>query len=194
MPCVQAVAERAFGQKPQSTANVDEVVALGAALYAAYKSDGTHLNAAQSAALRKIKVTESTSKCFGTLVQRRDPLRGTVIENTVLIGKGEKIPCSVTESFYTTFEGQRSVECEVTESTAQERDPRFVKIVWKGELELPAGQPANQEIAVTFAYDENQTMKCSFVDVATGRRTDVDLSFSDTQTMGVSDPSRFLVE
>lgn len=194
MPCVQAVAERAFGQKPQSTANVDEVVALGAALYAAYKSDGTHLNAAQSAALRKIKVTESTGKCFGTLVQRRDPLRGITIENTVLIRKGEKIPCSVTEKFYTVHEGQRSVECEVTESTAEERDPRFVRIVWKGDLELPPGRPAQQEIAVTFAYDENQTMKCSFVDVATGRRTDVDLSFSDSNAQGESDPSRFLVE
>ncbi|MBT5226314.1 MAG: Hsp70 family protein, partial [Proteobacteria bacterium] len=45
IPAVQESIKRVFGQEPISTVNVDEVVALGAALYAAYKSDGQDLNA-----------------------------------------------------------------------------------------------------------------------------------------------------
>jgi len=42
-------------------------------------------------------------------------------------------------------------------------------------------------------YDENQMMTCSFVDVATGKRTDVNISkTSDSETS--NDIDKFLVE
>jgi molecular chaperone DnaK len=72
-------------------------------------------------------------------------------------------------------DGQDGVNCRVTQSKAAETDPRFVREVWSGDLHLPPGRPANQEIQVTFSYNENGIMQCAFVDVETGRRTDVDL-------------------
>ena len=116
------------------------------------------------------------------------------MQNAVLITKGEPIPCSVTKSFTTTHAGQRAVGCEVTESTSPETDLRFVKVIWKGVLELPPDRPAQQEIKVTFAYDDNQIMKCSFVDVGTGRKTEIDISQAATSGGDSSEIDRFMVE
>ena len=117
-----------------------------------------------------------------------------VLHNSILIRKGERIPCSKTEIFTTVFDGQTAVGCEVTESTAPETDPRFVKMIWNGKLDLPSGRPKGQQIRVTFAYDENQIMKCSFEDVATGKETKVDLSMTSAATIDVAEIKKFLVE
>jgi molecular chaperone DnaK len=195
IPLVRESIKRVFNQEPTSSVNVDEVVALGAALYAAYKSDRSQLSPAQKDAVQKIKVAESTSKCFGTLSVSYDEKRSQEqLVNSVLIRKGEKIPCSVTESFFTRHDGQEFVSCRLTESTAPETDPRFVKVIWEGRLELPPGRPKGQEIKVTYAYDENQMMKCSFVDVATGRTTTVNLSMASASAVDSEEIDKFLVE
>ena len=75
------------------------------------------------------------------------------------------------------------MRCEVTESGALEKVPDFVKIIWEGDLPLPSGRPANQEIKVKFSYDDSQIMQCEFVDVQTGKETKVELTVS-------ADPSR----
>jgi len=195
IPVVQDCIKRVFKQDPISSANVDEVVALGAALYAAYKGDRSNLSEAQKNSIDKINVIESTAKCFGTISLGVDEHREQhKLQNNVLIHKGEKIPCSVTESFYTMMDGQKSVACRLTESTAPETDPRFVKIIWEGDLELPEDRPEGQEIRVTFSYDDNQMMKCSFVDVATDRQTTIDLSMASSEEASVNSINKFLVE
>jgi molecular chaperone DnaK len=195
IPQVKESVVKVFGKEPTATANVDEVVALGAALYAGYKGDDAHLSTVQRNAIQKIRVSESTGKCFGTISLGRNEARNEIeLTNSILIRKGEKIPCSVTESFYTVHEGQEAVNCQVTESTSLETDPRFVNVIWNGDLTLPPGRPAEQEIKVTFAYDENQIMRCSFVDVASGKTTTVDLSMADSAEGGQSDVDKFLVE
>lgn len=195
IPLVKSSIKRVFCQEPVSSVNVDEVVALGAALYAAYKGDQSNLSVVQKNAIQKIKVAEITSKCFGTISMGHDVARDQVkLSNTILIHKGEKIPCSITESFFTVHDGQESVNCQLTESTAPETDPRFVKMVWEGDLELPPGRPGGQEIRVTFSYDENQMMRCSFVDVATGRKTEVDLSMASSQDVTDNQIDKFMVE
>ena len=194
-PIVLQSVKNAFRQDPISTVNVDEVVALGAVLYAAYKGDRENLSAVQQNAINKIRVSESTSKCFGTISIGHDQARDqTKLVNSIIIRKGEKIPCSVTEKFYTVYDGQEAVNCDVTESTAAETDPKFVKVIWEGNLDLPAGRPAKQEIHVTFAYDDNQIMKCSFIDVATKRETKIDLSMASVKDADTTEVEKFLVE
>ena len=195
IPAVMQSVEKTFGMKPTSTVNVDEVVSLGAALYAAYKSDGKGLNPAQKGAVAGLVVTEATTKCFGTIAVSHNSNKGAhELSNSVLITKGSKIPCSVTESFLTIADGQEAVECIVTESSAPETDPRFVKQIWKGELALPGGRPADQEVRVTFSYDANQIMKCKFLDVSSGRENVVDLSMSSSTEAGANKIDKFLVE
>lgn len=195
IPLVQESIKRVFSQEPVSSVNVDEVVALGASLYAAYKGDQSKLSAVQKNAIQKIKVAESTSKCFGTIHVAYDDAREQErLTNAILIRKGDKIPCSVTQSFYTIHEGQTVVGCRLTESSAPETDPRFVKIVWEGDLNLPPDRPKEQEIKVTYAYDENQMMRCSFVDVATGRKNEVDISITASEGVDTDRINKFIVE
>jgi len=61
-------------------------------------------------------------------------------------------------------------------------------------LELPGGRPANQKIEVTFSYDENQIMKCSFLDVESGAQRDVDLVMGAGSADGEDDIEKFIVE
>lgn len=194
LPVVQESIKRVFGQEAISSVNVDEVVALGAALYAAYKGDRSSLSETQKNSIEKIRVSESTTCCFGTISFSQDSARDDQrLSNSVLIHKGDKIPCSVTKSFYTMHDGQTGVDCQLTESTAAETDPRFVNIVWNGELQLPPGRPEGQEIAVTYNYDANQMIQCSFVDIATGGKTEIELSMASKQS-DQSPIENFIVE
>lgn len=187
IPMVQKSIRKVFGQDPIFKANVDEVVALGAALYAAYKGDHSKLSDAQRASIEPMGFTERTGKYYGTFALNSDGDE----KNVILIEKNQKIPCEVTQPFYTVYEGQTAVGCEVTESGHAETDPQFVETSAKETLSLPPGRPAHQEIKVTFGYSENQTMSCSFEDVATGEKVELEIS-----TQGSSDPdiSDFTVE
>ena len=195
IPIVRDSIYRTFGMEPTSSGNVDEVVALGAALYAAYKGDQANLSSAQRTSVSQMRLSEATSKCFGTIILEQDgERRQERLKNTILIHKNETIPCSVTDSFYTVHDGQTSVKCTITDSTSPETDPQFVNKLWEGTLDLPEGRRSGQEIRVTYSFDENQIMHCSFVDVATGRKTEIDLSLSDGKGRSASDIDKFLVE
>lgn len=195
IPMVQQSVKRVFEQDPVASVNVDEVVALGAALYAAYKGDRSNLSDVQQNSISKIKVSEVTGKCFGTISVIHDETRDQIkLHNSILIKKNEKIPCSVTKSFYTMHDGQDAVDCQITESTSEETDPQFVKEVWKGELKLPSGRPEGQEIKITYSFTDNQTMQCSFEDVATGRKTEVDVNVGAHDQVDEEKIEQFMVE
>ena len=191
MQCVAQSVERIFGQQPITTENPDEAVALGAALYAAIKSDGANLSTAQKKAVEKVKVGEVANHYFGTI--SIGELAGKqALTNSILIKKGTKIPCSTTDSFYTVSENQTSVHCRVTQSDSPETDPRWVKTIWEGELELPPNRPAEQEVQITYSYDDNQIMHCTFKDVSSGKETDA--MISQTNSTASSAIDKFLVD
>ncbi len=182
IPLVTETVKNVFKQEPIKTVNVDEVVSLGAVIYAAYKGDRTKLSPVQKQAIDKIEVTEQTSMYYGTIALGEDLERSKMKEmNSIIIQKGEKIPCSKTEPYYTVGDGQEGVHCRVTEARGAETDVRFAKIIWEGELKLPPDRPAGQEIKITFGFDVNQMMHCSFVDVATKRKTDIDISMTSSK-------------
>ena len=194
MPCVIESIERVFGQKPVVSENVDEVVALGAALYAATKGDGAYLTPAQSNSVQKLKVSEISTFYFGTIAVSYNKARDTEeLQNSVIINKGEKLPCARTEIFSTVSDGQTGLNCQVTKSGSPESDPRFVSIVWQGELELPAGRPKGQKVEITYEFDENGMMKCSFSDVASGRSQKIELD-QVTAESTASNIDKFLVD
>lgn len=195
IPAVLRSVERVFGQEPISEVNVDEVVALGAALYAAYKSDGKHLSPAQRYSVESIKFSEVTNHYYGTTALTYNESRDEEgFENVILIKKGEKIPCSVKKPFYTVSDGQEGVHCEVTQCTIPEKDLSFVNKVWEGVLPLPPGRLAGQEIEITFSYDENQVMKCSFKDVESGKVKETQLKMGADANNESSEIDKFLVD
>ena len=197
MPVVLESIRRVFKKDPVASVNVDEVVALGASLYAAYKGDQSKLSKTQQNSIKRIRVAEVTQKCFGFISLKHDENRGEDRENvSVLIQKNEKIPCSVTRSFYTAHEGQVAVNCRITEASDSTNDPRFVNVKASQELPLPANRPAGQEIEVTYSFDDSQIMHASFVDVESGKKKEIKLSITESESSegGSNKIDKFIVE
>ena len=194
IPAIGRSIKKVFKQEPVSSVNVDEVVALGAALYAALKSSGEHLSASQSASIEKLTLSEIATYYFGTLSVHRNAARNVdELSNSIIINKGEKLPYSSTKEFFTVRDNQTAINCVVTKSGSPETDPRFVNNVWEGDLELPDGRPAGQKIEITYSFDENGMMNCEFRDVASGRKTEIDLgNLSNGENS--SDIDKFLVD
>ena len=176
IPAIGRSIKKVFKQEPLSSVNVDEVVALGAALYAALKSSGEHLTASQSASIEKLTLSEISTYYFGTLSVGYNAARNIEeLNNSIIINKGEKLPISCTKEFLTRHDNQTSINCVVTKSGSPETDPRFVNNVWEGDLELPDGRPEGQKIEITYSFDENGMMNCEFLDVASSRKTEINL-------------------
>jgi len=196
MPMIKEHLTKLFGREPVCHLNPDEVVALGAALYAGYKEDPAKLNAAQVAVAQSVQLREVANHYFGTLVLGRDAASGRAAKLvSPIIDKNTPLPCSKTEAYYTVREGQTGVNCEVTQSTTRESDPDFVRIIWSGSLgPLPEGRPAEMEIRVTFSYDSNQVMHCRFEDVATGMAKEVNIGLKDDEVSTGHSIDKFLVE
>ena len=194
VPAIKKSIKKIFKSEPISFANPDEVVALGAALYAAYKSDGKQLNDEQRASIQKLKVSEITSKYFGTIVAGIDYHKEALIQqNSVIIRKGTKIPCEETISVFTLHNNQTKIGCKVTEAGTDETDPKFVNIIGEGEFIVPEGRPEGQEILVTYSYDQNQVMHCAFMDVGSNRKIEMDFKLAKEAKEEV-DISKFIVE
>ena len=167
IPMVQASIKRVFGQEPIFKANVDEVVALGAAWYALYRGDQEKLSPAQRETISGMNFTERTAKYYGVIAHSN--VNGEERRmNSILIKKNTIIPGEASKSFYTMYEGLSGVECTVTESVNEETDLKFVQEHEPMVLPISRERPAGQEIKATFRYDVNQTMHCSFKDVETG--------------------------
>jgi molecular chaperone DnaK len=176
MPMIGAHLESLFGRAPICSVNPDEVVALGAALYAGVNAEPAAMTPAQTDATRAMQLREVANHFYGTIILETSHASGPRDRVSIVIEKNAPIPVSKTESFYTVSAGQTAVECTVTQSVTREFDPDFVRRIWSGELgPLPAGRDANQQIDVTFSYDANQVMHCAFVDVATGLSQEVSL-------------------
>ena len=193
MPIIREIAKKVFQREPLSTVNVDEVVALGASLYAAHKSDGSNLSEIQKKSINQLKVAERTNCFLGTFSIGYSESKGDVLMNSILIKKGESIPCKVSKSYYTANDGQDSINCTITESKSPETDPRFVKTIHEEGLDLPSGRPMNQEIIITYSYDENQMIHASFKDVESGSEKLISISINGHHEIS-SEIDKFLVD
>jgi len=183
IPCVRNLVQKVFKKDPIATANVDEVVALGAAIYAARHADKANLTPLQAEAISKVKIQERTGRFLGTLSLMENESRGGKVElvNSVIIKKGEKLPARGSRSFFTVREGQTKVLCRITESELEELDPTNVTVLNQDvphELTLPPNRPAGQEIKVTYEYQIDQTVRCFFEDVGSRLKKDFVVSIS----------------
>ena len=177
IPAIRRSVEKVFQKRPVAIHNPDEVVSLGASIFCAYKTNSANLNPAQKISIQKIELQEIANHFFGTIVLGEE-LEQIDLVNDTLIPKGTRIPHSISKIYTTVRDDQTQVRCRITQSGHEETDPKFVNIIGEGYLELPHGRPASQEIEVTYSYDDNQIMKCTFLDVATGRTKKIDLNIN----------------
>ena len=199
MPCIRESVERFFGRSPDVTANPDEVVALGAAVYAALKSDRSKMSSLQKRAVGEVKLSEITGHHFGTVALSVPDGEGAPEEqNCILIPKSAQVPVSVTRPYYTVAEGQDEVICKLTEcNNADETDLKWVTVIAQAPLNLPPGRPANQQVDVTYSVDESNILHAKYVDVASGEQVDLEVDITPSMIEQGTSPSkidRFLVE
>ena len=89
-------------------------------------------------------------------------------QNSIVIKKGQHVPCSITKTFYTVSEGQTGLHLRITETSIDEKDPTYATILKEGRLELPSGRPAGQPIEVTFEIESSGILRGHWKDVETG--------------------------
>jgi molecular chaperone DnaK len=189
MPIVQKRLKRMFGFEPQVSVNVDECVALGAALHAGLtilREKPNTLSPAVTASLRYIRLTDVCNHSYGTICAPIDITTGQrVIENRIILKKNTPLPCEVSKTFYTVAEGQ--TELEVTITQGEDAELQYVNRIATHRLKLPPGRPAECPIKVTYSYDVNQRMHCSFQDVKSGTELQVVFSLDRQGNMKESD-------
>lgn len=173
IPKVKQILEKMFGKTPKSCGNVDECVALGAALFAK----------------KSARIQEVCNASYGTLAMIYNAKTGEEkLLNSVVIPKNTPIPCSRTQVYQTSEDNERVIEVEITQG--EDEDPRYVDIIGRITLEVPANRPKGCEVAVTFSYDENQRVRALVVDKQSGRSREVAVSYKGAGVLSDEDLKR----
>ena len=178
IPAVHRRLEAMFGFPPKASVNVDECVALGAALQAGLtllRQDPKAVSAGVASGLSDVKLTDVCNHSYGTICAPLDAETGErVVENRIILKKNTALPCEQTQTFYTLYEGQRELTATITQG--EDTDPEYVHIIGTKTFELPANRPAQQPVEITYSYDLNQRMHCRFKDVNSGQILEVNFS------------------
>lgn len=190
IPSIRERLERTFGFPPIAAVNVDECVALGAALHAGLtmiREAPADVAPGITGGLADVKLTDVCNHSYGTLCAPIDKETGRrVMANRIILKKNTPLPCDDTQTFYTVRDGQTEIEVTVTQG--EDTDPRYVNRIATYRFKLPPDRPAGRPVKVTYSYDVNQRMHCRFEDVESGRVLEVDLSL-DSQGNVVAAPS-----
>jgi molecular chaperone DnaK len=169
VPAVSDMLEKMFGKKPVAPVNVDEAVALGAALQAGVimARRGLIRDTPAAEQLKRVAIQDVASHSYGTFAVTNH--HGTPrLRNNKLILKNTRIPVSVTKTYYTMHRGQTVIDCAVTQG--EDEDPEFVNVIKQDELRLPPDLPDGSPIDITYEYDANMHMKCTFLERSSGYR------------------------
>jgi len=180
VPLVRSHLEQIFGFPPEVGVNVDECVALGAALHAGLvmmRERPDEVPPGIANGLKDVTLTDVCNHSYGTLCAPIDKETGQrIVQNKIILKKNTPLPCEASQIFYTVTEGQKRVEVTVTQG--EDVDPSYVNKIATHSFDLPPDRPAERPIKVTYSYDLNQRMHCRFQDVESGRLLEVDFSLN----------------
>jgi len=177
VPLVRKQLKKMFSMEPEIAVNVDECVALGAAIHsglAMIRKSPDKVSAGIASGLKDINLTDVCNHSYGTLCAPLDEVTGKrVVENKIILQKNTPLPCEESQTFYTSYDGQDLIKVAVTQG--EDSDPEYVNNIAVHQLKLPADRPKNCPIKVTYSYDLNQRMHCVFEDTQSGEKIEVDL-------------------
>jgi molecular chaperone DnaK len=189
IPLVQKRLEKTFGFTPEVTVNVDECVALGAALHAGLtmlREKPETVPAGISSGLKDISLKDVCNHSYGTICAPIDKETGRrTVQNRIILKKNTPLPCEVSQMFYTMSKGQTDVEVTITQG--EDTAPEYVNKIATHKLKLPPDRPAERPIKVSYSYDVNQRMHCKFEDIESGSVLAVELSLGKDGKITESD-------
>jgi molecular chaperone DnaK len=185
IPMVQQRLEKIFGFAPEMTVNVDECVALGAALHAGLtmlREKPDVVSAGIASGLKDINLTDVCNHSYGTICAPVDSETGRrVVQNRIILSKNTPLPCEASQIFYTMTEGQTEVEVSITQG--EDTMPEYINKIATYRFQLPPNRPAGCPIKVTYSYDVNQRMHCRFEDTQSGKTLEVDFCLDQNGEM-----------
>jgi molecular chaperone DnaK len=190
IPAIKERLKKHFGHTPRTAVNVDECVALGAAIHAGLtklRETPQEVGEGIASGIGDIRLTDVCNHSYGTICAPIDKQTGRrVVGNKIILGKNTPLPCEASQTFYTLTQGQ--TELEVTVTQGEDTDPEFVNKIATYKFELPPDRPAQQPVKVTYSYDVNQRMNCRFEDVESGRKLEVDFEVGSDGTLAEEEP------
>ncbi len=159
VPAISRFVEKKLNIKPSGELNPDEVVAMGAALYAnaiqTGKTGGKHSGGAPASASdgRNVPsvpdiIQDVNSHGLGIVIHDE---RG-IGHNSIIIPRNQQIPVLMREDYQTMADGQTQIELQVTEG--DDEDLSYVSVIGTAEINLNP-HPANSPIRVELGYDKN---------------------------------------
>ncbi|MDD3342134.1 MAG: Hsp70 family protein [Sulfurospirillaceae bacterium] len=167
IPAIQKSIRSLMKKEPINAVNVDEAVALGAAIKAGLitvKDSPNKVSSTIAKEMKSLNVSEVTNHSYGAItLSFNATLNRHLASNTIILKKNTPIPSSASDTFYTTHQGQEIVEIKITQGESD--DPDFVDIIAKFELKLPPNREEGCPIKVTYSYDDNAMMHCQIFDV-----------------------------
>ncbi|HSV27549.1 MAG TPA: Hsp70 family protein [Sedimentisphaerales bacterium] len=181
IPLVQERLTKMFGFAPEVGVNVDEAVALGAAVHAGLtmlRDRPQDVPAGIAAGLEEVKLRDVCNHSYGTLCARREKdADRQYVENYIILRKNTPLPCETTQMFYTVADDQRDLQVAITQG--EDTCPDYVNTIAVEKFELPEGRKAGCPVKVTYSYDLNQRMHCKFEDIQSGRMIEVEFAIED---------------
>jgi molecular chaperone DnaK len=183
IPAVRKMIVKKFKKEPLNVGNVDECVALGAAIYCGYalnKDNPSLLNDTMKMNYQNMDLKEICNHSYGTSVVTIDyETNDYTIKNDIIIPKNTKIPVTVTKEYATSYEDQNRINIKVTQGEGEDID--MVNILKEETMNVPGNRPAGRPIQVEYRYDRNQMMRCRFIDKESGIKKEIKIEINSDE-------------
>ena len=170
MPMIQRMLERISGKGVEIDVPVDEAVTMGAAVHAAWcdlnsANRITEYSPEVAESLGKIKTADVTAHAMGMIVKDAQSLE---YRNDVLIPRNTRLPASVTKTYQTAVDDQRTIFLQIVQGEAPQPDAN-VMVGWCEIRKLPRGRKAGSRVDITCAYDRKGRIYITAIDKETGK-------------------------
>jgi len=170
MPMVREMVRRLSGQEPDTSLDPDQVVAQGAAVYAAIlaargQEGGLAVDGEGWGNVGKVEVVDVNSHSLGIKVYHR---RTNQFVNAILIPKNHPLPCAVSKVFPLRDAGTTAVRVKVLEGEALDPDAN-IELGECAVTDLPPNLPAQSPIQVRLSYGTNGRVRVMALDMTGGR-------------------------
>lgn len=172
MPMVENWVKQMSGHEPVRGINVDQAVALGAAVLAGQIQQKQYSIGGGSRPQFSIagskRIADVMSHSLGAIAVSED---GSKYVNSIIIGKNKAIPITAKRSFRHNTRANRKNEMEIYLTQGESTDVHNILVVSKFVLEdirhIPSGETI---IEIEYAYDENGVINVSGFQNETGCR------------------------
>jgi len=168
MPMVHRFIKEEFGKSPMSGINVDEAVALGAALVAGERL--ASIKGSPKFALKgRVKTIDVTNHTLGMIAINHDQ---TAYVNSSILTKNTQIPCKETRPYQHRI-GKKNNELEIFMTQGESESPADVSYIGRyvvSGFSSPAGRIV---VDIGYSYDESGTVKVEACEQGKGKKLQV---------------------